>query len=232
LHNQLASYENLKVEWSPGAKPTANLYDADDTVIESLDLGDRSLEDLIQLFAEHGFTPTRPIVNYPETPDATATYGGHHYDVYAITNFHSPADEFARAQQRDGRSGYMVTITSPRENAFVADLLTRAGADKGWFGGGDEVDEGLWVWKGGAAAEQGGVIWSVDGRVEEGSFTNWREGEPNNVDDEDCGVIYADGRWNDATCSTEKASLVVEFGDALLVEEPEIPGLEQAKPDL
>jgi len=236
LHNQLAIYENLEVEWSAGATPTAYLYDADNTVIESFELGDRSLEQLFELFAEHGFTPKLPVVNYPETPDATGTYGGHQYDVYAITNFHSPANEFVRAQQRDGRAGYMVTITSPRENAFVADLLMRAGAEKGWLGVGDELDEGLWLWKGGAAAEQGGVIWrgGVDGSVEEGLFTNWREGEPNDVNDEDCGVMYSDGRWNDGTCSMEMASLVVEFGDAPLVEEaePEIPGLEQAKPDL
>jgi len=240
LHNQLSTYDNLKVEWSAGAKPTAYLYDADNNEIENFELGDRSLEELFQLFAEHGFTPKREVIIYPATPDATGTYGGHDYYVYAIINFHSAADEFARAQQKDGRTGYLVTLTTPRENAFVAGLLQQAGTDKAWFGGGDEVEEGVWTWKGGAAGEQGKVIWrgGADGQVGEGALANWREGEPNNVNDEDCGIIFADGKWNDGTCSMEKASLVVEFGDAPLVEEPEPSpaespsSLEQDKPDL
>ncbi|XP_062987740.1 mannose-binding protein C-like [Elgaria multicarinata webbii] len=34
-------------------------------------------------------------------------------------------------------------------------------------------------------------------------FTNWNEGEPNNLSQEDCVEIFENGLWNDVACSTE-----------------------------
>ena len=32
-------------------------------------------------------------------------------------------------------------------------------------------------------------------------YANWAEGEPNNMDDEDCALITATGEWNDQQCT-------------------------------
>jgi len=63
-----------------------------------------------------------------------------------------------------------------------------------------------------------------EGSAVDNRFVNWRAGEPNDVDDEDCAIMYGnDGKWNDGSCALEKASLVIEYGDQpLSVPEPEI----------
>ena len=39
------------------------------------------------------------------------------------------------------------------------------------------------------------------------SYSNWRSGEPNNANNEDCGAMYTGGDWNDLPCSTAVASV-------------------------
>jgi len=214
LHNQLNSYENVEVQWVPGATPTAHFYAADDSEIDKVELGDRSFEELLQLFSTHGFTPSRPVVTYPSEPTATATFGGHYYEIFSTPNYFSDSNDFARARTRNDVHGHLLTVTSPEENAFVLGLLSSHGIDKVWLGGQD-VDEDEWKWIDGKE-ERGKVFWKGNhgGSVVDDAFVNWREGEPNNVDDEDCALFYGmDGKWNDGTCTTEKASLVIEFSD-------------------
>nr|XP_025043928.1 mannose-binding protein-like [Pelodiscus sinensis] len=43
------------------------------------------------------------------------------------------------------------------------------------------------------------------------AYTNWNSGEPNDQDNEDCVLIYDDGKWNDLDCSTAEILIICEF---------------------
>jgi len=223
LHNQLKYYENVEVQWVPGATPTAYFYSADGTEVNNAELGDKSIEELFELFSSHGFTPARPVITYPSEPTSSASFGGHYYELYNTANFFQDANEFAQGRTHEGLQGALLTVTVPDENAFVVGLLSSNGVDKVWIGGQDE-SEGEWKWIGGE--ESGTMFWKgkSEGSAVDNHFVNWRAGEPNDVDDEDCAIMYGgDGKWNDGSCVLEKASLVIEYGNQpLSVPEPEI----------
>jgi Lectin C-type domain len=125
-------------------------------------------------------------------------------------------DAHAEAQTltKYGLSGYLATLSSDEENAFVAERLL---AD-GWFGASDAGAEGDWKWVSGP--ENGTTFWNGDfeGGVVQGQYANWNPGEPNDAGNEDCGQFYADsesfGKWNDLPCNGVLLDgYVVEYGD-------------------
>ncbi len=79
--------------------------------------------------------------------------------------------------------GHLVTISSPEENDFVSNL---AKSNLIWLGFTDSetygASEGNWRW--------------ITGEIV--TYTNWKVGEPNNLNDEDYAHMYSDGFWNDA----------------------------------
>ncbi|XP_071494553.1 C-type lectin lectoxin-Thr1-like [Diadema antillarum] len=86
----------------------------------------------------------------------------------------------------------LVSIHSPLENNFVFSYWHSSNGNKGngfWIGLNDISSEGSFKWDGG---------WTFN-------YANWRNGEPNNRNDEDCVKVYNDdGRWNDEDCHQEK----------------------------
>lgn len=110
-----------------------------------------------------------------------------------------------------GSTGYLVTITSAEENAFVAARLQ----GDGWMGASDAASEGDWKWLDGP--EAGTSFWSGQsgGSVQNGLYANWSSGEPNDYSTgEDCAEFYiASSKWNDLPCAGNTLSgYVVEFG--------------------
>ena len=81
--------------------------------------------------------------------------------------------------------GYLSTITSKEENDFIFYQLISDSNSKTtycWLGGTDEKKEGKWEW--------------ITG--EEWRFTNWKNGEPNNLGNEDFLHSYiTSNAWND-----------------------------------
>ena len=63
--------------------------------------------------------------------------------------------------------------------------------NNGWIGLTDQWQEGTWQTP-------------VKGKV---PYTNWGQGEPNNLGDEDCTHLRNDGKWNDLKCSSQQAFL-------------------------
>jgi len=213
LQSQLReAYDNVEVEWVSGMNPTAYFYDSEGTTLSQKELTDMTLEEVMRIFEEYGFVPLRQKLVYPDLPTATKTYGGHTYELYNFQNYFDNALEFASARKLNNvESGYLVTVTNVEENEFVARFLSEHGALGAWLGAKDDK-EGHWKWISGP--EEGRVFWEggTDGFPVDGNYVEWKEREPNNVDDEDCAVILADGRWNDAICGRIKMSLLVEFG--------------------
>lgn len=105
-----------------------------------------------------------------------------------------------------GAGGYLATITSAGENAFVTALVT-AGGLRGWLGANDVAVEGTFRWIDGP--EAGNAL----------TYSNFAPGEPNNSGGENyleiAGAVVpccAVGQWNDLPgISAVPSGYVVEF---------------------
>ncbi|MEN7547291.1 cadherin domain-containing protein [Rapidithrix thailandica] len=149
-----------------------------------------------------------------------------HYYKYVSGNFNwETAKSEAEAQKLYGMPGYLATITSAEENAFITAKLK----DNGWLGGTDEyqtintalgngifasqtASEGNFYWVTGP--EKGTAISTGNtSPVPVGSaYTHWLTGEPNDAGEGEHYLhIYAtlDGGWNDFAATN---GYVLEFG--------------------
>jgi len=217
------------VEWVPGATPTAFFYDQNGNEVSQIILGDKSLAEVLTLFEENNFKAGVSTLDYGE-PIAVREYGGHTYKFFNIENPKDTAADFASSL-----NGYVATITNQNEQNFLGQVLKELEMTKAWLGGSDSEEEGIWKWSGGP--EKAVVFWSSNPESNIGGFSLWFTGEPNDIESEDCALFFPDG-WNDVTCATEKAALVVEIGEEPLQDVPYpppssvTPGEEEAKPDL
>lgn len=211
MKQKLGIYDNLSVEWVPGMTPTAVFYGKDGKELKKVELADKTLDEVLEILRENGFEPDMIKENFPENPTGSDSFGGHHYEVYDVQSFYQSAKEFAESKKHNGESGYLATVTSKEEDSFVTTLLNKLGLKKAWLGAQD-ADEGKWKWTGGP--EKDTFFWSIDADAPDGSYSNWKIGEPNDADDEDCAIITVSDGWNDIVCRTERMPVVVEYGSA------------------
>lgn len=139
---------------------------------------------------------------------------GHLYQYISDAGTWTEARAKAELLTRYGVTGYLVTVTSANENAFVTARLSNAG----WMGASDSVSEGVWRWVTGPEGETNTQFWSgaAGGNTVDGNYANWNTGEPNDSgSNEDCGQFLAGatGKWNDLPCSGNSLpGYVAEFG--------------------
>ncbi len=147
---------------------------------------------------------------------------GHYYEyISSPTISWTSANTAASARIYNGMEGYLVTITSAGENAFVVNKM----AGSGWIGASDAALNNRWVWA--AGPETGTQFWQgLDagngGYAVGGSYTNWLAGEPNNdgglgdyahIFVNSPGWEYATSTWNDMPNSnTFVQGYTVEYG--------------------
>ncbi|WP_116132367.1 lectin-like protein [Tropicimonas sp. IMCC34043] len=87
---------------------------------------------------------------------------GHWYDFVPSWGSYSTALNAAAASEYDGMSGYLVTITSAEENAFVRGIAKFYGSSPTvYIAASDSASEGNWSWQ--AGPEEGENL----------SYTNW-----------------------------------------------------------
>ena len=110
---------------------------------------------------------------------------GHWYEFIGTSVTAPDAFTLAQASSYSGMQGYLATITSADENAFVSSNI--AGGNQAWIGGSDDGDEGNWTWRNGPEAGQAFT------------YTNWSGGEPNNCCGGENYVVTNRGSttWND-----------------------------------
>ena len=170
-------------------------------------------------------------------------YNGHYYQLVTTTftyadqtgtgvTFHD-AQLDANTRCHEGQRGYLATIGSEGEQAFLQGLIPSGyfwHDWSAWIGASDAASEGTWRWIDGP--EQGHQFWKGESSQNGGypttsagiqdltTFTNWYCDsvagysfcEPNAMNEyEDCAQMFANGYWNDASCWTMTPGFFVEY---------------------
>ena len=136
---------------------------------------------------------------------------GHFYRPISTGATYINARTLSSQQTFKGQTGYLVTITSASEDAFIFANVPQSSI---WFALTDEVVEGQWRID--AGPEAGTLIKTSNGQTAgniQGQYNNWAGGEPNNSGNEDYAVTKWGGgsQWNDLP-NNFSCAYVVEFG--------------------
>lgn len=116
---------------------------------------------------------------------------GHFYKPVTTGTYYKTARANALATTFKGQTGYLVTITSADEDAFIQ---ANVPATQIWFAATDEVIDGTWVID--AGPEKGTIMKTSNGPTAgnvPGVYNNWAAGEPNGYNH---GEDYAVTKWN------------------------------------
>jgi hypothetical protein len=122
---------------------------------------------------------------------------GHFYRPITTTATYTAARAASLLTTFKGQTGYLVTITSADEDAFIFNNVPQGNI---WFALTDEASEARWTID--AGPEKGTLIKINNGQTNgniPGQYNNWAGGEPNNSGDEDYAVTKWGGgsQWND-----------------------------------
>jgi hypothetical protein len=135
---------------------------------------------------------------------------GHFYRPISTGTSYTGARAAALNTTFKGQQGYLVTITSPDEDAFVFNNVPQTNI---WFALTDEAVEGQWRID--AGPEAGTLIKTSNGQFAGnivGQYNNWAGGEPNNAGNEDYAVTKWNGsQWNDLP-NNFSCPYVIEYG--------------------
>ncbi len=112
------------------------------------------------------------VTNIPSRYTLIGTFGGH---TYYKSNFSADWDNFA--SYAIGLGGYLTTINSAAENAF----LTSVAGGPVWTGLNDKANEGVYQWSNGEPL----------------AYTNWCSSQPNNSGNQDYVALTSSGCWDD-----------------------------------
>ena len=122
---------------------------------------------------------------------------GHFYRPISTGATYTNARAAAELTTFKGQKGYLVTITSADEDAFIFNNVPQGNI---WFALTDEASEARWTID--AGPEKGTLIKINNGQLNgniPGQYNNWAGGEPNNSGNEDYAVTKWSGgsQWND-----------------------------------
>jgi hypothetical protein len=135
---------------------------------------------------------------------------GHFYRPISSGTTYTNARAAALNTTFKGQTGYLVTITSSDEDAFIFNNVPQSQI---WFALTDEASEGQWRID--AGPEKGTLIKTSNGQTTGnivGQYNNWAPGEPNNSGNEDYAVTKWNGsQWNDLP-NNFNCPYVIEYG--------------------
>ena len=135
---------------------------------------------------------------------------GHFYRPISTGNTYTGARAASLLTTFKGETGYLVTITSADEDAFIFNNVPQSQI---WFALTDEASEGQWRID--AGPEKGTLIKTSNGQTTGnivGQYNNWAPGEPNNSGNEDYAVTKWNGsQWNDLPNNFNNP-YVIEYG--------------------
>lgn len=137
---------------------------------------------------------------------------GHYYEsVYESSSISWTNAKIAAASRTlSGMQGYLATITSAEENAFLGSKVSA----NAWIGASDEAQEGQWKWVSGP--ENGTLFYNGNYPGIAIGYNNWASEEPNDCGTgEDYAHMYgneAGKTWNDYPDSSSVNYYLVEYG--------------------
>ena len=137
---------------------------------------------------------------------------GHFYRPISTGTTYTGARAASLLTTFKGQTGYLVTITSASENAFIFSNVPQANI---WFAATDEVKDGTWVID--AGPEKGTVMKTSNGQTAgniPGVYNNWASGEPNgNNGSENYAVTNWNSQptWNDLSNNWNNP-YIIEYG--------------------
>jgi hypothetical protein len=137
---------------------------------------------------------------------------GHFYKPVTAGTTYTGARAASLLTTFKGQTGYLVTITSASENAFIYTNVPQANI---WFAATDEVVDG--TWKIDAGPEKGTTMKTQNGQTNgniAGVYNNWAPGEPNGYNgSENYAVTNWNGQptWNDLSNNWANP-YIIEYG--------------------
>ena len=135
---------------------------------------------------------------------------GHFYKPIPTGAYYTAARAASLLTTFKGQTGYLVTITSADEDAFIYANIPQSNI---WFALTDEITEGIWIID--AGPEKGTIIKTQNGQNAgnvAGQYNNWAANEPNNSGNEDYPVTkWGGSQWNDLP-NEVTAPYVIEYG--------------------
>jgi hypothetical protein len=135
---------------------------------------------------------------------------GHFYRPITTTATYTNARAASLLTTFKGQQGYLVTITSADEDAFIFNNVPQSNI---WFALTDEASEARWTID--AGPEKGTLIKINNGQLNgniPGQYNNWAPGEPNDSGNEDYAVTKWNGsQWNDLPNNFNNP-YVIEYG--------------------
>jgi hypothetical protein len=171
------------------------------TALASLKVNTGSVKGNIQLSVAATVNPTGYFYN---------GVNGHFYRPISSGATYTNARSASLNTTFKGQTGYLVTITSADEDAFIYNNVPQSQI---WFALTDEVTEGQWRID--AGPEKGTLIKTSNGQFTgniQGQYNNWAPGEPNNSGNEDYAVTKWNGtQWNDLP-NGFNCPYVIEYG--------------------
>jgi hypothetical protein len=157
------------------------------TALTSLKVNTGSVRGNVQLSVAATVNPTGFFYN---------GVNGHFYRPISQGTTYTNARTLASQQTFKGQQGYLVTITSADEDAFIFNNVPQTNI---WFALTDEASEARWTID--AGPEKGTLIKINNGQTNgniPGQYNNWANGEPNDSGNEDYAVTKWNGsQWND-----------------------------------
>ena len=171
------------------------------TALASLKINTGSVLGNVQLSVAATINPTGYFYN---------GVNGHFYKPISTGNTYTGARAESLLTTFKGQTGYLSTITSADEDAFIYANIPQSNI---WFALTDEITEGIWIID--AGPEKGTIIKTQNGQTAGnvvGQYNNWASGEPNNSGNEDYSVTKWGGtQWNDLP-NSYVLPYVIEYG--------------------
>jgi hypothetical protein len=172
------------------------------TALESLKINTGSVVGNVQLSVAATVNPVGYYYN---------GVNGHFYRPISTTATYTNARAASLLTTFKGQTGYLVTITSADEDAFIFANVPQGNI---WFALTDEIEEARWTID--AGPEKGTLIKINNGQLNgniPGQYNNWAGGEPNNSGNEDYAVTKWGGgsQWNDLPNNFNNP-YVIEYG--------------------